>query len=556
MFTFTDDDISDWLRRWKDANSVAIADRRVRALTFDAALLQPELARQPLLLLMLAIYAADPTLPPLDADMSTADLYRSILKEFGRREARKAVGDYAHGHELDEKVQDHLDRLAIAALAMFNRGRQDISEDELGTDLKALDERLMGRARPDEAGQRVIGEFFFVHAPEARMTAHDGKSRRSYEFLHATFVEYLVARRVMDELCEVAAKAFVGRRGPSDPQDDLLFALLSHQPLAARNSTLTFAEQIAAALPGAQRTQLLDTLEMLLEMYRDRHGSDHYASYRPAPTDTIRQLACCSANLVSLRVTLEPANAGVPPATLVRVADGDGLPEWRSMVMLWQSGLDASGMQAMLSTLVFAPDLPAVRAVNGEWLGDETSRVARLLGDRDLEWRIRYGAAIWDRRADGIVSDSRDWVHGAYSILIPLTAGGELIPDLFPDPPEGVSANDYRRVAGLIFDYLREFGSGSDWPEFFIEKLFKYPPEFTFDGYALARAVIMEPELLGKFPQLRDPKIYGSFYRLIEAIGGEELQMEIRGKRRRKEFDVNDMRDLLARIVRDSGARS
>ena len=65
--TFTDDDISDWLRRWKDANSVAIADRRVRALTFDAALLQPELARQPLLLLMLAIYAADPTLPPLDA---------------------------------------------------------------------------------------------------------------------------------------------------------------------------------------------------------------------------------------------------------------------------------------------------------------------------------------------------------------------------------------------------------------------------------------------------------------------------------------------------------
>ena len=65
----------------------------------------------------------------------------------------------------------------------------------------------------------------------------------------------------------------------------------------------------------------------------------------------------------------------------------------------------------------------------------------------------------------------------------------------------------------------------------------------------------MEPELLEKFPQLRDPKIYGSFYGLIEAIGGEELQMAIRSnRRRRKEFDVKDMRDLLARIVRDSGA--
>ena len=131
-------------------------------------------------------------------------------------------------------MQDHLDRLAIAALAMFNRGRQDVSEDELGADLKALDERLMGRSRPDEAGQRVIGEFFFVHAPEARVTAHGGKSRRRYEFLHATFGEYLVASRVMAELCDVAARVFAGRRGPSAPEDDLLFALLSHQPLAAR----------------------------------------------------------------------------------------------------------------------------------------------------------------------------------------------------------------------------------------------------------------------------------------------------------------------------------
>ena len=29
----------------------------------------------------------------------------------------------------------------------------------------------------------------------------------------------------------MATKAFAGRHGPSDPQDDLLFALLSHQAL-------------------------------------------------------------------------------------------------------------------------------------------------------------------------------------------------------------------------------------------------------------------------------------------------------------------------------------
>ena len=99
--------------------------------------------------------------------MATAELYRRLLDGFARREAAKDLG---LGHdpspdELEQRAQDHLDRLAVAALGMFNRGRQDISEEELGKDLDALEPRLMERSRPVEAGQRIIGEFFFVHAP-------------------------------------------------------------------------------------------------------------------------------------------------------------------------------------------------------------------------------------------------------------------------------------------------------------------------------------------------------------------------------------------------------
>jgi hypothetical protein len=52
---------------------------------------------------------------------------------------------------------------------MFNRCRQDIGEEELGADLAALDPniRQAERSRSIETGQRVIGEFFFVHAAEA-----------------------------------------------------------------------------------------------------------------------------------------------------------------------------------------------------------------------------------------------------------------------------------------------------------------------------------------------------------------------------------------------------
>ena len=63
---------------------------------------------------------------------------------------------------------------------MVNRGRQDISEEELGRDLEALEPRLMERSRTVEAGRRIIGEFFFVYAPEARtLTGHGGEDRPS-----------------------------------------------------------------------------------------------------------------------------------------------------------------------------------------------------------------------------------------------------------------------------------------------------------------------------------------------------------------------------------------
>ena len=50
----------------------------------------------------------------------------------------------------------------------------------------------------------------------------------------------------MDELVDVAVKAFSGRR-PTEPDDDLLFALLSHQVLAVRQSMLDFAQRSSPA---------------------------------------------------------------------------------------------------------------------------------------------------------------------------------------------------------------------------------------------------------------------------------------------------------------------
>jgi hypothetical protein len=555
---FDEPDIEQWLARWRAVNRAAISSGKMRELTADCvtgdASIEDqsgqgdrrlggsvrELARQPLLLLMLAIYAADPALPPLDADMATADLYQRLLESFARREAAKDAGHDLHGEELDERVRDHLDRLEVAALAMFNRGRQDIGEEELSADLAALDPnpRMAARSSPAEMGQRVIGEFFFVHAAEARpltgpsepyadeagMPSRREPPRRTYEFLHATFGEYFVATRIMSELTEVTARAFAGLRGPADPDDDLLYALLAHQPLAARKSTLTFAQEIFAGLRTKGRGQLLEVLEMLLGGYRHRHDSNRYTSYRPVPPDRVRELACYSANLVVLRVML---GGRVPLHKLLRIRDDDTLKQWRSTVTLWKAGLDADGLQSMLATVELSGSPLAVSVSLGgpsevfsredtRQLGIDDIALARLANDPHAEKRLRYGAAITDHYLYNYDNDA--WVDQMASWLIPAIAG-KRTGYIVPDPPEDTSPKDIAIVAGLIFRYFRSASADIERDTDLLRLLFKLPRVFQSDPMVLAALPLLgSKDIDAEFPAPEDEDIqaYGPYASLVQ----------------------------------------
>lgn len=515
---FNDDDITDWVVRWKRVNADAIADETIGELTPSAARRQPGLAEQPLLLLMLALYAADRTLPPLDEDMETAELYRRLLEGFARREAAKEIG---LGHDpspadLNQRIQDHLERLAIAALGMFNRGRQDIGEVELGKDLEVLAPQQMEGPR---AGQRIIGEFFFVHAPEAQtLEGHqerNGQPQRAYEFLHATFGEYLVARRVMDALVEVTGTAFTGRRGRGELHDDMIFALLSHQVLAARRSMLDFASEIFADLPHELRPQVLDTLEQLLTTCRNRRGADWYTAYRPVPPDHVHQLACYSANLVALRCVFEPDPRGVLVTRLLR-ASHDELAKWRSTPILWNAGLDVDGLQAMLTLLAIDDEPPRLRVNTARDLSFIPLEIslARLIRDNITERRLRYGTAIYDRVT--YFADGDSWGEAMSSWLIAQIAGEDARP-MLEEPPEGTPQAEIVRVAGLIFHFLTYF-IRHPATEDLLRFLFSLPPVFDFDAHALTTAVIYNPDLRNTIPQLGQYEIYGQYQRIVRRI--------------------------------------
>lgn len=181
---------------------------------------------------MLAIYAADPASPSLETDLSTVELYGRLMENFTLREVAKS-DPQLDGDELVERARDQRWRLSVAAFAMFNRGRQDISDAELGADLNSLGSASSGAPRPIELGRRLISQFFFIHAARAMMNK-PGETWFRYEFLHATFGEYLIATSLVDILADTASMAFSPKYGTRKPDDDLLFALLSHQILMSR----------------------------------------------------------------------------------------------------------------------------------------------------------------------------------------------------------------------------------------------------------------------------------------------------------------------------------
>ena len=335
---FSDDQIEAWLDTWRVTNQAGIAAGTVGELTPAEARHQIDLARQPLLLLMLVLYAADPKSPKLDAGLSTSALYQRIFDNFARREVQKRASTPLHGRELEEAVAEQVMRLSIAALAMFNRGVQHVQEAGLRADLAALRQEEVAAHQ----GRRLLGEFFFVHAAEGVTE----ETERSYEFLHATFGEYLVAQHVLTELVDVASAAYSGRRD-RDPDDGMLFALLSHQVWATRPNIVEFAFEIFSTLPEDDQIRARRVLEELIGGYRQRRRSAALDDYRPTPVDFVRQPAAYSANLMSLAVAFaDDGGFGL-------VGPFGGTKEtareaWRSTVALWQAGLDEDSWLAVL----------------------------------------------------------------------------------------------------------------------------------------------------------------------------------------------------------------
>lgn len=527
---FDDDQITAWLEEWRATNLPAIRSGAVRELTAAEVLHQADLARQPLLLLMLALYAADPKSPQLDAGLSKSALYERIFDSFARREVRKHVVSRLHPQELERRVSDQVFRLAVAALAMFNRSMQSVRETDLRSDLAAL----TGQDNlPDDEGARLLGEFFFVHAPEATIRTKE----RAYEFLHATFGEYLVAQHVIGELAALANAAYGGRYRDRTPNDEVLFALLSHHAWAARPSIGDFAKEIFAAMSPGEQDDIRRALVDLLGSFRQRRRSTEFDAYRPTPLDFVRQLVAYSANLTTLSILFSDHETGFRLVGAFGDDEAEALATWRSTLSLWRSGLDEDSWRALLSSL----NLQGGAALVGrapefssfDLDGADEYWTARVRGDGVHASRIRRGMALVDGAT--FYHQGPAWADEALAWLQSLVFSqdnSESLASLIVDPPENAHYLDVASVGNALVILLRVRVRTLS-QEFVIralQSLANYPDTFEISPNTVLAIAYVHPEALLHTPRFHNRAFYAGVrdaLRLVLDHGKRTLNPEL-----------------------------
>ena len=387
---FRDEQIETWLRTWNACNAQLISERSLKPLTAETLARHRVLASEPLLLLMLALYDADSN--ALQLDNETADsgmdetvLYEKLLTAFATREVEKSAEGVPAG-ELPVLVEQELQRLSLIAFSIINRRRQWVTAAELDADLAALlgqtAAQRSGLRTPLTPGEVALGRFFFIQRAQAMVA---GSRLQTFEFLHATFGEYLAARLTVQLAAGLQRHRSALMVGAAVADDDLFYALLSFAPLSSRQ-ILRFVTSICnRRVPPAGRRDLAD---LLIEVFAasETRTEHRYSAYRPSPLPTSSRHGVYSANLVLLMLALEPV---LSAARLFRASvpynDPPGM--WHRRVLLWRSAMTEPDWT----------DLARALSIRHTWLDDgrdleiEPAEASRLVTEPiDPYWHYGY----------------------------------------------------------------------------------------------------------------------------------------------------------------------
>ncbi|MGX1880825.1 NACHT domain-containing protein [Streptomyces sp. NPDC055287] len=423
---FREQQIERWLGLWNRLNEPYLAANGLRPLPTAVAARHQALASQPLLLLMLALYDATANALQYGAEndepLGEAELYEELLASFAVREVGKSATALTR-QQLANRVEQELQRLSLISFGMLNRHRQWITTAELEQDLAALlgrpeSPRAAGFRAPLDQAEIALGRFFFVQRAQA---LRDDQRLATYEFLHATFGEYLAARLAVQLLVGLLDQRPALSLGRAGVDDDLLYVLLSYAPLSSRQMLRFVGARISHVAPD-DRERLGELLVTVMADHRNR--TEHrFAEYRPTVRATSSRHGLYGANLMMLTVLVRD---GVK-ASEVFPDSSNPAGTWHRHVLLWRSAFSEPEWTDFAIALDLhhvwnddrrdldiwpAEDALVPEPVDAYWLygrppghGDRTSWVC---WSRPYPDQIRHKMAVSGGTNDGVVLHAVD----------------------------------------------------------------------------------------------------------------------------------------------------
>lgn len=176
-----------------------------------------ELAEQPLLLLMLALYDSESNELAKNVNIKRTELYDNLIRRFIRRERSRYIPDFDEKTQAEQDliIDKEMNRLGVIAIGMYNRRDVVIHSEQLEKDLTAFHAHKdigIQSDHPLTDADSVLGGFFFIHKSTAQDTeANSETATNAYEFLHNTFGEFLAADFILRNTIIEVKDAYVDR---------------------------------------------------------------------------------------------------------------------------------------------------------------------------------------------------------------------------------------------------------------------------------------------------------------------------------------------------------
>lgn len=412
---FDEERIEAWCQIWNQANEQFFANHHVDRLEIASAGRVRELAGQPLLLLMLALYEMNGNRLQEQGDISRAELYYKLIRDFVVREKEKdAKFRQLPSKKKDSEVRNGFHYLGIAALGMYNRRQLYIRTTDLNRDMDFLtkEDGFAAEAEEDalENGEKLVGSFFFIHSSKstAKKSGRDTQTA-AYEFLHNTFGEFLTAHFIL----ELAFGLIRRQLRDEDLDENFIWTetlkkkwhvSLAYTPLFTRPVVLHMIHEMSEIMAQEHGIEPVKVREALDDLFRQEirrivKGTifselNNTLNLQGNPLEhpeLMMHAAAYSMNLVLLRVTI--CSDSVDYTESLGSAE-----DWRKLTHIWRyafSEEELVGMSCLLGLerikeryrLVYQYDEEAANHTASFSKLDRMCRVASVLGE-DAEYAV------------------------------------------------------------------------------------------------------------------------------------------------------------------------